>query len=175
MIGLLPGALWGSSRDRVLVVGAHWDTLDTTDGLNDNGSGVAALLEAASVLSEAKCRTLNSVLFVAFDLEELGMQGSLEFVHRFLIPDVLKRFGQNGMSGAIVIDTVLNANATSGSQDLTKDAEKLLPSFSDKVKANGFRGDFLQVIGRKKEASEKVRLGTSFSISKICTLYVGAL
>ena len=29
----------------MLVVGAHWDTVTNTGGLDDNGSGVAAMLE----------------------------------------------------------------------------------------------------------------------------------
>ena len=62
---------------------------------NDNGSGVAALLEIARLISGANdvtegCRTRNSLIVVAFDMEEMGNQGSLEFVHRFLVPKVSK-------------------------------------------------------------------------------------
>ena len=39
LIGIYPGSNFGSSEDRILVVGAHWDTTGFTDGLNDNGSG----------------------------------------------------------------------------------------------------------------------------------------
>ena len=35
---------------QVLVVGAHWDTVTNTGGLDDNGSGVAALLELGELL-----------------------------------------------------------------------------------------------------------------------------
>ena len=31
---------WGTEEDRVLVVGAHWDTVPSSGGLDDNGSGV---------------------------------------------------------------------------------------------------------------------------------------
>ena len=30
---------WGTPEDRVLVVGAHWDTVPSSGGLDDNGSG----------------------------------------------------------------------------------------------------------------------------------------
>ena len=30
---------WGTQEDRVLVVGAHWDTVPGSGGLDDNGSG----------------------------------------------------------------------------------------------------------------------------------------
>ena len=59
---------------QVVILGAHWDTLPTTDGYNDNGSGVAAVLEAASAITGSGCEFQNSIIFVAFDLEEMGMQ-----------------------------------------------------------------------------------------------------
>ena len=30
---------WGTQEDRLLVVGAHWDTVPGSGGLDDNGSG----------------------------------------------------------------------------------------------------------------------------------------
>ncbi len=68
-----------------MIIGSHWDTVDTTDGYNDNGSGVATLLELARLIVESKCRPKNSIVFVAFDLEEMGAQGSQEFVNRFFL------------------------------------------------------------------------------------------
>ena len=49
IMGVLPGQMWGTAEDRVLVVGAHWDTVTNTGGLDDNGSGVAAMLELGKV------------------------------------------------------------------------------------------------------------------------------
>ena len=43
-IGIIPGELWGSPQDRPVIVGAHWDSVSTSPGYNDNGSGAAALL-----------------------------------------------------------------------------------------------------------------------------------
>lgn len=45
MIGILPGELWGTKEDEVLVIGAHWDTVPFSGGMDDNGSGVTAVLE----------------------------------------------------------------------------------------------------------------------------------
>ena len=45
IVGILPGARWGTPEDRLVVVGAHWDTVLNTGGLDDNGSGVSAMLE----------------------------------------------------------------------------------------------------------------------------------
>ena len=58
----------------MVILGAHWDTLSVTDGFNDNGSGMAAVLEVATTLAGSDCEFDNSIIFVAFDLEETGMQ-----------------------------------------------------------------------------------------------------
>lgn len=68
----MAGRRWGSPQDAPLVVGAHLDTVVESPGLDDNGSGVAAMLEVARVLTSSGCGFDNSVFFVAFDLEEIG-------------------------------------------------------------------------------------------------------
>ena len=69
----------------------HWDTRPETPGFNDNGVGVAAVLEVARVLSGVGKRPKHSVMFALFDLEEYGGQGSAEFVQRLLVPSVIQR------------------------------------------------------------------------------------
>jgi Zn-dependent M28 family amino/carboxypeptidase len=54
-------------RPRVLV-GAHYDTVPGTPGADDNASGVAAMLEAASLLAGGRFEA--TVEFVGFTLEE---------------------------------------------------------------------------------------------------------
>ena len=93
MIGILPGQLWGTSEDRIIVVGAHWDTVQNTGGLDDNGSGLSAMLELARALNHGKCSAKYSIILVAFDLEEVGSQGSLVFVQDFLIARVIEAGG----------------------------------------------------------------------------------
>jgi hypothetical protein len=58
----------GARPDRILLVGAHYDSVMGSPGANDNGSGVAALLE----LSRLFCAVdpALSVRFVAFVNEE---------------------------------------------------------------------------------------------------------
>ncbi len=54
--------------DRVIVVGAHYDTVVGSPGADDNASGVAVLLELARL--HAKTRFWKTVRFVGFTLEE---------------------------------------------------------------------------------------------------------
>lgn len=58
--------LRGKSRpEDIIVIGAHYDTVRGCPGANDNGSGVAALLEMARSLAAAPSeRTLRLVFFV---------------------------------------------------------------------------------------------------------------
>ena len=59
----------GSVRPaEIVVVGAHYDTVDESPGANDNGSGVAALLELARAFAALKPE--RTVRFVAFPNEE---------------------------------------------------------------------------------------------------------
>ena len=53
---------------KVLVVGAHYDTVRTTPGADDNASGIAGLLGIARALAET--RSAGAARFVAFALEE---------------------------------------------------------------------------------------------------------
>lgn len=57
-----------TSPEKVLVIGAHYDTVRTTPGADDNASGVAGLLRLAKLLA-GKPQD-KTVRFVAFALEE---------------------------------------------------------------------------------------------------------
>ncbi len=65
----LEAEITGSERpDEIVIIGAHYDSLEGTPGANDNASGVAALLAIARMLVDSKpARTLR---FVAFANEE---------------------------------------------------------------------------------------------------------
>ena len=58
--------IYGSRyRDRIIVVGAHYDTVPMTPGADDNASGVAGLLEIARAFRDKKPRiTLRLAAFV---------------------------------------------------------------------------------------------------------------
>jgi Zn-dependent M28 family amino/carboxypeptidase len=58
----------GGRPEDILLVGAHYDSVLGSPGANDNGSGVAALLELARLLADH--RLARSVRFVAFVNEE---------------------------------------------------------------------------------------------------------
>jgi len=58
----------------IVVVGAHADSVKVSPGANDNGSGLAAVLETARLL--ARVQTARTIHIVAFGAEENGLVGS---------------------------------------------------------------------------------------------------
>src|SRR5688500_6489399 len=65
----------------VVVVGAHLDSVPRGPGINDNGSGSAALLEIAEVYAAQGRETRNKLRFMWFGAEEFGLLGSNFYVN----------------------------------------------------------------------------------------------
>jgi Zn-dependent M28 family amino/carboxypeptidase len=63
----------------VVMVGAHLDSVKAGPGINDNGSGVAAVLETALQLGSSP-PIQNAVRFGFWGAEELGLVGSEKYV-----------------------------------------------------------------------------------------------
>jgi Zn-dependent M28 family amino/carboxypeptidase len=68
----------GGSADRVVMAGAHLDSVAGGPGINDNGSGVATLIEAAEAIGPRPQGAKVRLGFWA--AEELGLVGSREYV-----------------------------------------------------------------------------------------------
>jgi aminopeptidase Y len=68
----------GGDRDNVVMVGAHLDSVPEGPGINDNGSGTAAILETALQMSRYPVR--NKVRFAFWAAEEIGLLGSDQYV-----------------------------------------------------------------------------------------------
>jgi len=77
------GRIVGRKSDRHIVVTAHYDHVGIKDGAiyngaDDNASGTAALFAVASYFKRHQPE--HTIIFVALDAEELGLQGSRHFV-----------------------------------------------------------------------------------------------
>jgi len=109
VLAALPGAA-PALRDRVLIVGAHFDHLGADpdgaiyNGANDNASGTAALLEIARSWREANYRPAVTVLFAAWDGEEQGLLGARHYVMN-------PRYPLSATIGMIQLDMVGMADA----------------------------------------------------------------
>jgi Zn-dependent M28 family amino/carboxypeptidase len=66
--------------DRVVLVGAHLDSVPEGPGIQDNGSGSAAILEIALQMAELGIQPRNQVRFAWWGAEESGLVGSQYYV-----------------------------------------------------------------------------------------------
>ena len=68
----------GVNDANVVMAGAHLDSVPSGPGINDNGSGSAALLETALLMAESDHQ--NTIRFGWWAAEELGLLGSRDYV-----------------------------------------------------------------------------------------------
>lgn len=106
-----------------LVVGAHYDTVPGTPGANDNGTGVAALLELAAMLPEAG--TFERVRLVAFVNEEppwfqTAEMGSTVYAAR-------ARAQGDQIDGMLSLETIGYYSEAPGSQRYPAPLDRLFP------------------------------------------------
>lgn len=69
----------GLNPDNVVMAGAHLDSVEAGPGINDNGTGSAALIELAQSLR--KVDNVNTLRFAWWAAEEQGLVGSEDYVN----------------------------------------------------------------------------------------------
>ncbi|MCU1547174.1 MAG: aminopeptidase [Arthrobacter sp.] len=120
--------------DRTVVVGAHLDSVDGGPGINDNGTGTAAILETAIQLKATGQTPANRVRFAFWGGEEAGLIGSGHYVSqlsarqikdhainlnfdmvgspnyvRYIYDGDGSAFGEKGPNGSAVIEKVFRS------------------------------------------------------------------
>ena len=70
----------GGDPNKVVVVGAHLDSVVAGPGINDNGSGTATNLEIAEQMAALKVKPRQKVRFAFWGAEEPGLLGSEHYV-----------------------------------------------------------------------------------------------
>ncbi|MSP13020.1 MAG: M28 family peptidase [Chloroflexi bacterium] len=74
------GEVPGNPGDEVILVGAHYDGHDISQGAMDNAAGIALVLELARIFAPLQGQLRRTIRFVCFAVEELGVLGSTEYV-----------------------------------------------------------------------------------------------
>eukprot|EP00094_Tigriopus_californicus_P014152 TCALIF_13707-PA protein Name:"Similar to Aminopeptidase S (Streptomyces griseus)" AED:0.30 eAED:0.37 QI:0/0/0/1/1/1/2/0/404 len=155
VIGILPGKFFNSAMDRPIIVGAHWDVVANTSGFNDNGSGLTTLMEVARVVTMAQCFEQDySVIFVAFDSEEVGSIGSLKFIQQYVMPSIDRGGAQ--VQAVFIVDTIANYDPNPMQQDIDESWWDVAPDTAHRVQKKGLKGDFVALIGRNLTADRNV-------------------
>lgn len=82
-------------KNEYIVLGAHYDHIGyyfkngdkiIYNGADDNASGVASVIELSRAILENKTQFKRSIILVAFDGEESGLNGSTWFINDKLLP-----------------------------------------------------------------------------------------
>ena len=71
----------GGDPNSVLMTGAHLDSVTAGPGINDNGSGSAAILETALAVASTGYQPGKHLRFAWWGAEELGLRGSTYYVN----------------------------------------------------------------------------------------------
>ncbi|MER7537017.1 M28 family metallopeptidase [Streptomyces sp. NPDC097704] len=71
----------GGDPNQVVMSGSHLDSVTAGPGINDNGSGSAAILETALAVSRAQLQPTKHLRFGWWGAEELGLVGSKYYVN----------------------------------------------------------------------------------------------
>ncbi|HVP80459.1 MAG TPA: M28 family peptidase [Thermodesulfobacteriota bacterium] len=129
------------SPGRVLILGAHYDTVPGSPGADDNASAVAVLLEIARNIESVSLEM--TVRLIAFTLEEYGYLGSSQYVGS------LKK-GKEEILGMISLEMV---GFTGPRQDY--------PPFLD-PKYYPNVGDFIAIVGNERSQKLLERVCQSF-------------
>uniref|UniRef100_UPI0006EBACA0 M28 family metallopeptidase n=2 Tax=Streptomyces TaxID=1883 RepID=UPI0006EBACA0 len=95
----------GGDPNKVLMAGAHLDSVSSGPGINDNGSGSAGVLETALAVSRAQLKPTKHLRFAWWGAEELGMVGSRYYVNN------LPSAERSKVSGYLNFDMIGSPNA----------------------------------------------------------------
>ncbi|MFS8204920.1 M28 family metallopeptidase [Streptomyces sp. CWNU-52B] len=94
----------GGDTDQVVMAGSHLDSVTSGAGINDNGSGSAAVLETALAVSRAQYQPTKHLRFAWWGAEELGLVGSRYHVNNLSTADRAK------ISGYLNFDMIASPN-----------------------------------------------------------------
>lgn len=123
----------GASADEIIIVGAHYDSVPNCPAANDNGSGVAAVIEMARALKDAKpARTIRFVFFVNEEPPAFrtGTMGSMVYAKR------CKARNEN-IVAMFSMETIGYYSDEKGSQEYPKPFDQFFPS----------EGNFIAFVG----------------------------
>lgn len=127
----------------VVINGAHFDGVINSPGADDNASAVAGVIEAMRILSDYQFK--NTIRFLLFDLEELGLRGSIDYVSNDL--DL-----SENLRGAIINEMIGYVDSTANSQQFPAGFNLLFPEAFNEVASDSFRGNFITNVGNSNSA-----------------------
>ena len=132
-----------------LVVGAHYDTVSTSPGADDNASGVAGLMELARLLAGTVPSSLRLVAFCPEEPPAFRTSSMGSLVHA----RSLKRRGQR-LLGMICLEMIGYFSDRPGSQSFPL-------AFMDRIYPD--TGNFIALVGNLRSIGWTRRVGAAFA------------
>lgn len=132
----------GRETDAIVVV-AHHDTVWNSPGADDNGAGLAILMEVARLLASDSLR--RTVILAAPDFEEIGLIGSRELVR------LLRR--RHRVRAAIVFDPIGYMDPKPNTQRIPPGVGRLYPGQVERLRARDNVGDGVVAIHRRRSTA----------------------
>lgn len=94
----------GGDTNQVIMAGSHLDSVTSGPGINDNGSGSAAVLEAALTVARTNYQPTKHLRFAWWGAEERGLVGSRYYVNN------LSSANRDRISGYLNFDMIGSPN-----------------------------------------------------------------
>ena len=135
IIGRMEGT---TQAENTYIIDAHFDTVNSSPGADDNGSGVVGMLEVIRIL--APYRFSKTLRFIGFDLEEEGLIGSDYYTNHSLT-------AAESIEGVFNLEMIGYYSDEPNSQTFPAGFNILYPDQFGAVAADQFRGNFINNIG----------------------------
>ena len=127
-----------------ILIGAHYDGVPGTPGADDNATGVAAMLELARIFATQPIK--HPLQLVAFDMEEYGLLGSIDYATKLHSQHQPLRL-------MISLEMLGYCDSTPGSQRYPSPLERIYPN----------TGDFMALIGNLSTIPDLLSLSSNMS------------
>ena len=129
------GDLYGkSTKEAVLIIDAHYDSVEDSPGVDDNATGIVGVLEAARILSNYGFE--KTIRFIGFDVEEAGLIGSSRYVSEG-IPSY------ETIEGVLNLEMIGYYDNNPNTQTFPAAFGAIFPDTQVALEADSFRGNFI--------------------------------
>lgn len=149
IIGSLPGT---AAAEKVVIVDAHYDTVNNAPGADDNGSGVVGFMEISRLLSRYPAK--KTIRYIGFDMEEDGLRGSIDYVSNDLP-------ATEQIEGVFNFEMIGYYSDQPNSQEIPTGFDIFFPDATTQIINNQKKGDFITNVANSNCASLALLFSTS--------------
>lgn len=129
----------------IIIVGAHYDTVQGSPGADDNGIAVAGILALGQSLSHYSFE--KTVRLVAWDLEERQRWGRCLIGSRTMAKNC-RQAGEK-IAGVVCLEMIGMCDSNEGSQSMVPGMKWVAPKLYQVVQSRGCRADFIAIVANK--------------------------